>query len=252
MNSNLPVKEVLHCFQLGLRDALRPQLAFASLLVGVLAVVVVAVIFGVWHAPIQAGVAGVVQASLAWAGMAQHAWLVPILIWLMIAMLFVLSVLLLMQLVLELWLMPRVQRVCLQRHPDLQNVQADVRFRYGVLDGARTFSTWLFGSMVCLLIPVVGSVLALGLSSYLAVRSLVNDAVDGKATEAEVRYLIRNSRPQMLMLGALLAACALVPLAGLFVPVLAGCCTCHLMMARLAQLRATQAAIVASAAGDTE
>ncbi|TDM06520.1 MAG: hypothetical protein C4K60_18480 [Ideonella sp. MAG2] len=248
MNSQLSVNEVLHSFQLGLRDALRPQLALSSLVIGVLSAIMVAVGFAVGWEPLQLGIAALVQAGLVWVGLVPPLWLVSALRWLMTAMLFVLAVLLLMQLVLEFWLMPRVQKVCLLRHPQLQGVQAGTGFRHGVLDGARTLSTWLFGGLLCLLVPVVGSVLLLGLSCYLAVRSLVNDAVEGKATEAEVRHLIRHSRPQMLMLGALLAACALVPLAGLLLPALAGASTCHLMLARLERLRAAQATAPVGAA----
>lgn len=243
MNSQLSLKEVLRCFQLGLRDALRPQLALSSLAIGVLSTLLVMLVFMVWKAPLESVVAAVVEAGFAWMGFLPYAWLLSALVWLMMAVLFVLAVLLLMQLVLEFWLMPRVQKICLVRHPGLSGVQADTSFRHGVFDGVRILSTWLVGGLVCLLIPVVGAVLLLGLSSYLSVRSLANDALEGKATEGQMRDLIQNSRPQMLLLGTLLAVCALVPFAGFLVPVLAGTSTCHLMMTRLVRLQAAQSQV---------
>jgi hypothetical protein len=246
-----PLRDILHSYQWGWRDALRPRLALTSVVVACLATVVMLIVFIVWHGPITQELASLAQAGLSHLMAEPKAWAVGALTWLMTLLTFGLGVFLLVQLALQFWLMPRIQKYCLLRHAALKDHRADTSLRHGVLDGVRTALTWVIGGLVCLLIPVVGSVLMLALSSYLTVRSLVNDALDGLATDEEVRALIRESRLPMLGLGILVALIALIPLVGLLVPVLAGTSTCHLMMTRLARLRATAVRSDESAEGPT-
>ena len=230
------LKEAAHSYRLGLRDALRPRLAFSSILVALAAAVLALVVFIVWADPIQRWAAHWVGLGLAWVWPTLGGVWVSVLKWLQVVTWYVLSTLLLMQVMLELWLMDRIQSVCLNRHPALAGRQHEGSFGLGVLDAARTLAIGAAGTVVCLFIPLVGGLLLLALSSYLAVRSLVNDALQGLATDDEVRTLIRTSRPQMLALGLLLAMTALIPFAGFLVPVVAGASTCHLMMSRLQRL----------------
>jgi len=231
------LREVAHSYQLGFRDALQPRLALSSIVVGGLATLVMLLVFVSWHNPIGQWSGEVVNAGLTRVWHTPNELLVSALKWLMMATLFVLGFVLLMQLVLQFWLMQRIQKVCLRRHPALHGLSEDSGFRHGVMDGVRTFSTWALGGLLCLFIPVLGGVLLLVLSSYLAVRSLINDSLEGLASDVEVRTLIRESRPEMLGLGLLIALSALIPLVGFLVPVLTGASTCHLMMTRLARLR---------------
>lgn len=233
------LREVAQSYQRGLRDALRPRLAFSSLLVAVVAAALLLVVFILWHAPIRQWSGYWVAWGLAWLGTTPGSMWVAALTWLLIISFYLLGVMLLMQIMLELWLMPRIQSVCLRRHPALLERRHNASIRQGLLDGVRTFLTWAVGGLVCLLVPVIGGLLLLALSSYLAVRSLVNDSLDGLASDAQIRTLIRTSRPEMLVLGLLIALTAVVPLLGLLVPVLAGASTCHLMMGRLERLTPT-------------
>lgn len=228
--------EVVRSYRLGLRDALRPRLAFASLLVAFIAAASLLLVFVIWFAPIRHWSGYWVEQGLLRLWTAPGEVWVSVLTWLLMIGAFGLGVMLLMQVMLELWLMQRIQSVCLPRHPVLAARRRDGSIRYGVLDSVRTFLTWAVGGVLCLLVPVIGGVLLLALSSYLAVRSLVNDSLQGIATDAEVRGLIGASRPQMLALGLLMALTAFIPLVGFLVPVLAGASTCHLMMGRLERL----------------
>lgn len=236
--SFFPLRDILLSYQWGWRDALRPRLALTSVVVACLATLVMLIVLLVWHGPITQKLASLVKAGLSHLMAAPSAWAVDALTWLMTLLTLALGVFLLVQLALQFWLMPRIQKYCLLRHAALKGHLGDTSLRHGVMDGVRTTLTWLIGGSVCLLIPVVGSVLMLALSSYLNVRSLVNDALDGVASDDEVRALIRGSRLPMLGLGALITLTVLIPMAGLLVPVLAGTSTCHLMMTRLARLRA--------------
>lgn len=236
--SRLPdtLREVVRSFRLGLRDALRPQLAFASLLVAFIAVTSLLLVFVIWFAPIRHWSGYWVEHGLLQVWTAPGEVWISVLTWLLMIGVYVLGVLLLMQVMLELWLMGRIQSVCLLGHSTLVGRQRDGSLRQGMLDGIRTFLTWAVGGLLCLLVPVIGGVLLVALSSYLAVRSLVNDSLEGLATDAEVRSLIKSSRAEMLVLGLFIALTAFIPLVGLLTPVLAGASTCHLMMGRLERL----------------
>jgi len=237
-SASSPVHDIFHSYQWGWRDALRPRLALTSVVVACLATALMLVVFLVWHGPIVEGLASLARSGLSRLWAEPKDWAVEVLAGLMTLLSFGLGVFLLVQLALQFWLMPRIQKYCLLRHTALNDHRAETSLRHGVMDGVRTLFTWLVGGLVCLLIPVIGGVLMLALSSYLTVRSLANDSLDGLASDDEIRALIRESRFQMLGLGILVTLIVLIPVVGLLVPVLAGTSTCHLMMTRLTRLRA--------------
>jgi len=72
------------------------------------------------------------------------------------------------------------------------------------------------------------------LASYLNVRGLVNDAVDGLATDEQRRAIIQARRVEMTLLGVLVGLFTLVPFAGFLSPVVLGAGVCHLGMRALA------------------
>jgi hypothetical protein len=242
LNTPSPFRDVALSLQKGLRDTLRPGLAFFSLMIGGLAAVLMSVIFWIFWADIQKGAAWLAALSMGWMFDSPHPLLLAALRWLLSLALFFMGMLLLVQLALELWLMSRIQRTCLARYPGLSPSPGADRFSLGLGDTLRTAATWFLGSMVCLLIPFFGGFLLVGLSCYLGVRGLVNDALDGLAAEDEIRHLISQSRPQMLLLGLAVGLFTLLPMAGLLAPVLAGASTCHLFMGRFQALKAVHPA----------
>lgn len=229
--------DAIRSYQRGLRDAFRPRLAFDSVLIACISVLFLLLVFAIWHEPILQWSGYLIGKGLALIWPNAGAGWVKALTWLGVIGFYLLGVLLLMQIMLELWLMPRIQSVCLHKYPAFLAHKQESGFSLRIFDGFRTFVTWGLGGLLCLLIPVVGGLLLVALSSYLSVRSLVNDSMEGVASKAEMRTLIRTSRPEMPVLGLLISLTAFVPLVGFLVPVIAGASTCHLMMARLDRVR---------------
>lgn len=93
-----------------------------------------------------------------------------------------------------------------------------------------TLPLWLTG---------IGAVAAPVLTSaYLNQRMFRYDALAEHATAEELQRIIRTSRGDLFVLGALLSLLLYVPLVNLLVPVLSGLAFTHLCLARLAATRA--------------
>ncbi|HRH16167.1 MAG TPA: EI24 domain-containing protein [Aquabacterium sp.] len=240
-----PTLEALHCFTLGLRDALRPRLALVSILIWTLALVFWGVVLAVFHAEASALVAqalsAIWSAAPSWmspaAAVAQNPWVQGTVSFLLLALGYWIVCLITVSLLMELMLMQRVQAVCLPRYPALQGLVVHNNSLAAVRDTVGTLCTMVVGTLVCLLIPVVGGALALVLVGYLNVRGLVGDALDGVATDQERRQIIERHRPQMLLLGLMCSVLMFVPLVGLWMPAVLGAATAHLGMRATQRLR---------------
>lgn len=252
-------REAFACFALALREALKPGLAFTSVVIGATALAVWTTVLIVWWGPIWFGakvVAGVVIGGLvaaylpaapAAASITQMAniattllpWfaglqLGPVFGILVLAAGFVLSVMLSMRVFLELFLMGRIQRYCLKRYPSLETTKK-TSFTAGLRSSVGTTCSFVFFGFLCLIIPVFGGVLFFLLASYLNVRSLINDAAENLVTDTELRALIGGHRVEMVVLGVLVSIVTLIPFLGFFAPVLLGASVCHLCMRSLSK-----------------
>jgi uncharacterized protein involved in cysteine biosynthesis len=97
-----------------------------------------------------------------------------------------------------------------------------------------TLPLWLTG---------IGAVLApLLTSAYLTQRVFRYDALAEHASAEEMRRIVRAARGELYLLGVLLSALLYVPLANLFVPVLAGLAFTHYCLERLRRERAKDTA----------
>lgn len=240
---------------LGLKDGLQPRLLLLSVGVALGAGILWLTVFSVWRA--EAWHAAQVAAHWFFSGAASSAdapaassgwwasvwgavasgfsWLMAVLIGLAS---FALLVMLTIQLLLELFLMPLVQRQCLPRYPQLaRGVPGSLRANL-----LTTVKLWWVLALGLLLwiIPVLGGIAFFALAAYVNVRSLVNDALDDVATLAEREVLVRTHRGAMLCLGLLMGAFLLIPLVGLVAPSVLGASVCHLFMPSLVALRAQQ------------
>lgn len=239
------LKEVLIVLKLAIQDGIRPQLLGTSLVIGVGAVLLWAIIFGVFWTPIYQGVATVagwilmalllalfVAAGMAHTGGQLGDFLQQVHVvftWSLLIVLFLLLVIVTVRIALELILMSRIQKQCLKRYDNLpQNVQN--AWHGGLVDTIKTMSAFVFGTVIGLFIPLIGGLLVLALGAYLNIRSLINDALEGVATDEERKALIKSNRRKMLLLGLLFTPMMLIPLAGLFVPVFMGASVVHLMV----------------------
>lgn len=248
------VSESIQCLVLGLRDGLRPRLALMSFMVGLGVSLFWFAVFG-WYAAelwqwaqsmasvgligTVKGVGEVTQALQGLVPVVTAGWFASVVAAGLVLVGYALLVIVSMRIILELVLMPRIQRVCLQRYPHLVPTDG-ATVMAGLRDTVGTLGTSVIGSLCCLLIPVVGGLLLLVLVSYLNIRGLVNDALEDLATDGEVRQVIKGSRVDMTVLGVACTALTLVPLLGLLAPVIMGASACHLTMRRLSILRAAE------------
>jgi uncharacterized protein involved in cysteine biosynthesis len=265
---NLPhpvgtVSEVLTCLGLGVRDGIRPRLALTSVLAALLAFGIWLAVFLVWRSDIWAMAGAITQgigswiASLVWpdaAGQAASgassgmAWGERILssmagtaggllTFLVFTGIFLLLIILTIRILLELFLMRRVQQQCLTHYPGLQSgVKGNLR-----VELLSMLAIWfaLCGGVLFLVIPVIGGAFFFVLASYLNIRSLVHDALDGLATVEERRRIIVENRPAMLLLGVAVSALMLIPFVGFLMPAVLGASTCHLCIRALQGLHSS-------------
>lgn len=254
--------EAIKCLALGLRDGLRPRVALTSLLIWLMVIVFWCVVFWIWREDVKSLATaallliayGVAQMLMPVAGPATvsamasganalgaFAFLLSgpvaaVVTGLVVFGCFMLLCMLSVRILLELLLMGRIQAQCLQRYPALSR-GVDNSWRRGLRDALGTLATFVIGGLLCLVIPLVGGLLLFLLASYLNVRSLVGDALDGVATDDERRAVIRSQRLNMLLLGLLGTLLMLVPLAGLVAPSVLGASVCHLCMRQVVRMR---------------
>ncbi len=237
----------------GLRDGLRPQLFMLSVCVALAAGGFWLLVFALWHAEIWqwaqgvahwflgdaavvsegAGVGGVsVLAALWHQSMQALSWVVTLVMVLVgLGLLIMLS----MQVMLELFLMPKVQRQCLLRYPSLSS-DGEPSWRFNFVTSLKLVGCLLLG-LPLWLIPILGPFIYMGLAAYLSVRSLVNDALEGVATPEERQTLVGAHRWAMLSLGLMMQLMLMIPLLGWLMASVVGASVCHLFMPPLVALR---------------
>jgi uncharacterized protein involved in cysteine biosynthesis len=157
--------------------------------------------------------------------------------WIILALLIIACVLTTARIGLELFLMPLVRREVERRYPPFPKHPTS-NLLTPIKNAAKMGLLAVVIGLPCLFIPVVNIVLLFTLFGYLNVRTLVNEALDGLASPAEQRNVIRASRLHMVMLGSLLAGVMSIPFVGLFGPSWIGASTSHLCLRTLLHLRA--------------
>lgn len=151
--------------------------------------------------------------------------------------LFIVSV----RLVVEFFLIGMIQRRVLPAYPVLKERRPtlDVSLSSAYLFIRNSFVPFVGFSLlfVCLMIiPVINGIALFVLVSYFNVRFLMNDAMDGLASGAELRAYLQTHRLEMLILGLLISLLNLIPLVFLLSPWVIGASVCHLSMRHLARL----------------
>lgn len=242
-----PLSEAFRCFSLALREAMRPSLIAWSVFLFMGVFVFWSVIWLFFGTDIRDAILAasqwLIEALFYQQGVAPQAglsaWLVQGLQWfnalfsyVLLLVSYLLCVLLSLRLLLELLLMARIQAQCLQSYPQL-SAGVKASYFHVLFDALWMLFLSLAVTLLCLLIPVVGGVILFVALSYLNIRSLVNDALDGLASTAQRRELIRQHRASMLLLGILISGWMLIPVLGLIGPLLLGAGSCHLFMRAL-------------------
>jgi hypothetical protein len=256
------VAQVSQAVRRGLGDGLKPRLVFLSIGMTLAAGVFWLIVFSVFHGPVwhAAEVAAQwffqgaatsqgpeVAASTGWWASLWHSvaqGLSTFVAFLIALAAFALLVMLTLQILLEVFLMPTVQRQCLKRYPDLPTDVAG-SLRANLMTSLRLMLVLVAG-LALWIVPVLGGLAYFALAAYVMVRSLVNDALDGVASLEERKLLIRQHRGAMLGIGLLMNLLLVIPVAGLIVPSVLGASVCHLFMPALLDLR-LQAALTAQA-----
>ena len=224
------VTEALTCFALAMREATRPGLALMSLLLGLAALIVWGIVFFVWWADIRA-----LLVTLSSAVLGSHASgpkMSAFLGYALGLLAYMLVVMATVRLLLELLLMSRIQKYCLKRYPQLQR-GAESSLLSGVWESTLGAVIVIVGGLLCLIIPVIGAALFFLLVSYFNARSLVNDALDGLASNEQRRALLKTQRLELAVLGVAGSLFMLVPVIGFVGPVALGAGVCHLGMRSL-------------------
>lgn len=254
--------EAMKCFALGLREAIHPSLAFLAIGASLFSLVLWACVLGIWWTPIWAatevvsnvlamglivavlpvtaaagsvaGMGGGIATALLVGGLAMVV-VGPVLKVIFLALLFMLLVMLTVRILLELFLMGRIQKRCLLRYPNITQT-ANGKVRYYLRDRIGTLTTFVFGGLLCLVVPIVGGVLFFVLASYLNVRSLINEATENCVNNDEMRKIIKEQRIEMACLGIVISFFMFIPFVGLLAPIVLGASVCHLTMRRVVQL----------------
>jgi hypothetical protein len=255
-----PFHDVLPCAWYGLRDALSWQLIGFSLALwaGVLAAWAFLLVLGWTQIFAAAGVAtawlllGVfvlfpqilpadAQAQLTGTPLAQGADALlgvgfTIATWIICVLLLTIAIYGTARLAFEFWFMPRVRA-----HVEKQYAPFPPQPPYSALSSFTNLAKMgLIAAALglpALLVPMVNVALLFVLFGYLNVRTLVNESLDGLATRDEQRALIRRARPQMILLGALIALAIAAPPFGLLAPAWVGASTVHLCLRELGRMR---------------
>lgn len=242
-----PLAQALQAAELGLRDGVRPGLLGFSILtaLGAFFLWVILFAFGhgvVWSYAMKAahgGLPGLAVAPISMGQASMWAWVVHafsvLLAFLISVAAFALFVMLTIQLVLELFLMPRIHRLCLPQYPTLSRV-GGASLSNSLLTLAKLWGVLVVG-MLLWVIPFVGGLAFFALAGYLNVRILANDALEGVATPEELRAIAESHRWGMLCLGVMMGFFLMIPLAGLVAPSVLGASVCHFCFAALVKLR---------------
>lgn len=156
--------------------------------------------------------------------------------WIVFVLLIVAFVLTTARIAMEFFLMPLVRREVEKCYPPFPphptaNLLAPLK------NAAKSGLLAVAIGLPCLLVPVANVVLLFIFFGYLNIRTLVNEALDGLASQQEQRDVIRNSRLRMVLLGSLLAGAMSIPFVGFIGPAWIGASTCHLCLRTLLRLR---------------
>lgn len=249
------LSRVVRALRGGLSDGLHPRLVFLSIGMTLLAGLLWLVVFFVWHdqawhlAQTAArwffqGVGAASEPTTGAGGGGATLWssvvqgLSMFVAFLIALASFALLVMLTLQAMLELFLMPAIQRQCLKRYPDLPS-NLPGTLGANLLTTVKLWSVLLVGLLLWV-IPVLGGLAFFALAAYINVRSLVNDALENVATLDERRQLVKEQRGAMAGLGLCMLLLLLIPFVGLVAPSVLGAGVCHLFMPALLALRAKQ------------
>ena len=148
---------------------------------------------------------------------------------------FGLLVMLTIQIVLELFLMSRIQAFCLPQYPKLRK-GAPGNFRRELIDMAKLWAA-LCAGLLLWIIPLVGALSFFVLAAYINVRLLVNDVLSDIATAEEREWFVSQHRMGLLLLGLMMAGFLLIPFAGLLAPTVLGASVSHFCFTAIARLR---------------
>lgn len=245
-----PLAQAVQAAKLGLRDGVRPSLLGFSILTSLGAFALWFILFALGHSVVWAyaikathwglpGLPGLSTAPLSMDQASLWAWLVHafsgLLAFLISVAAFALFVTLTIQLVLELFLMPRIHRLCIPQYPTIRRLGGG-NLSNSLLTLAKLWGVLVVGLLLWV-IPFVGGLAFFALAGYLNVRILANDALEGVATPEELRAIVKSHRWGMLCLGMTMGFFLMIPLAGLVAPSVLGASVCHFCFAALVKLR---------------
>jgi len=266
------LRETGRCTGLGIRDALRPRLLLPSALAWLATFTLCSVAFIVWHEDVLAcsltlslllsfGVFSQVPALLGASSAALAptvsnmgminvgylASLAPALFAAMavFAVVLVLSPFLLygfamlagMRIALKLCMMGRIRQQALQRYPDVRRRPQATAWKR-VLGNLLHWANLAGCVLLCLVLPAVGAALLLAFLCYWYAYGLIHSALDGIASEEELRLVVKGQKIKLMLLGAALVVLTFTPLIGLLGPAASGASVCHFVLRRLALVRA--------------
>jgi len=253
-------QEASTCAWLGLRSAISLRALLTSLTTWFTVAVAWAIVFSIYREPITAmalkataalvfGAASLIPGlpgsglgvATGGTGAAVATTSSIVLSWLAAALLYAVLVVLTVRVLVELMLMGRIRAQVIKQYPLLSHgasAGASSDWRTSVRNN---FGPWLglaAGSIVCLLLPLIGGIALFVLLSYFNVRSLVNDAMEDFAGPREVRHFIQENRREMAVLGVLLTLLSFAPFIGFLAPWFTGSAVCHLTMRRASAAKA--------------
>ena len=242
-----PLAKAAKAAKLGFTEGLKPRIAFLSIGAALVVFIAWLTIFVLGHAQVWAiAMAATHWALPGWASAPPSMGQASIWVWVVQALsgllAFLISVaafgvlvMLTLQIVLELVLMPRIQREVLPSYPTLQpGVKGSLRANLLLL-----MRLWgaLIAGLLLWLIPLVGGIAFFALAAYINARSLVNDALDGIATPMERQAIVRQNGWGLLILGLMMGFLLMIPLVGLMAPSVLGASVCHFCFGALVKLR---------------
>lgn len=223
-------QEIGISLSLGLKDSFKSRYFLMLLLLWLTLFCVWAGVYFAFAPQIAAMVKTIIEQSLAWFNWSLPSFLTTV-FWafghVTAVLLVILAIFISLRLLIELILMPVLQRAILPAYPQLSNRYASPSLLKTLCFLLGHYAKFLILVVGCLFIPFVGHFLVLWISAYYTSTALVRDALDGVANFDSQTQLIRRAKWPLTFIGLACLFLTFIPFIGLFAPLILGASITH-------------------------
>lgn len=215
---------------LGLKESLKSRYFLMLLLLWLTLFCVWAGIYFAFGIQIAAMVKTIIEESLEWLNWSLPSFLTTV-FWALghvtVLLLVILAVFISLRLLIELILMPVLQKAILPSYPHLSNHYASPSWLKILWFLLGHYAQFFVLAVACLFVPLVGHFLLLWISAYYTSTALVRDALDGVANFHSQTQLIHRTKWPLTFIGLVCLSLTFIPFIGLFAPLVFGASITH-------------------------